>query len=450
MILHRSRAHGVRPVIVWLVVLAALAHESLLAEPGEIRVLPAKVYPAQVYRLRIEGRAAPDSSGWKWQASAGELLGDASSRVLWESPEASGKVRIGVTAPGEQGKATDHGTFVDVEVHSPSRDGMALVPAGTFVMGDSWTDTENPYFIPTFQNMTDKPAHRVYLDSYWIDRHRVTNRQYVSYLEDARTQGLVRVTESAVIGWHDNVPGDAEIPFYYFEVPESREAQGLPEILRRITWDGKRFGIREGHEDHAVMDVTWAGARAYALFYGRRLPSEAEWEKASRGTDARRFPWGNEAPTAYHAHVNAEKGRELVPVGSFSPTGDSAYGVADLFGGFEWVNDWFGEFYYHNNYSLLPIENPRGPEWGRDRPVRGISVYQTRAGDEYQNPLSFRYQWIFEFDHGHLFAHSDTGFRTALSAPERGAEELKADGLKLPEKESRTIPRPRLPERYDY
>lgn len=411
-------------------------------ESVTIRVSPERIYPSSVHRV-VLAESSKQGESPVWEASAGKLLLNGDTEVYWQAPAAVDKVTFfAITSKGRIQR--------EFSMRQALTDNMVLVPAGKFVMGDSWTDTNDPYFVPTFQNMTDKPAHRVHLDAYWIDRNRVTNRQYAAYLEEARSQGLVRVTEEAAVGWHEGV----EIPFYYFQVPRARFVDRLPEILGVITWDGDRFQVREGHEDHPVVDVTWAGSNAYARFYGKRLPTEAEWEKAARGTDARRYPWGNAAPTPYHAHVKVAQGNEFTPVGAFSPTGDSPYGVADLFGGFEWVHDWFDEFYYHNNYASRPIANPTGPEWGRDRPVRGVSVYQTTAGDEYLNPLSFRYQWIFEFGHGHLFAHSDTGFRAALSAPHAdhdASKEAKGrPGEELPEMEPVKIPRPRLPEKYEY
>jgi len=220
------------------------------------------------------------------------------------------------------------------------------------------------------------------------------------------------VIDGGVVGLYQGV----EVPFYYFDLEWLGEVGRIPELIRAIRWDGERFLPVPGTENHPVMDVTWSGAITYAFYLGKRLPTEAEWEKAARGTDGRRFPWGNEIPTRYHANVNAFFGESFRPVGSFSPVGDSPYGVADVLGGFEWVDDWFGIHYFRDHLSDLPLRNPEGPRWGLDHVIRGVAVFFRFFGDRFNlEPLSFRYQWVFEFQHGHLFAHKSTGFRCALT-----------------------------------
>ena len=208
---------------------------------------------------------------------------------------------------------------------------------------------------------------------------------------------------------------------------------------------------------HAVMDVTWAGARAYARYHGKRLLTEAEWERAARGSDQRIFPWGNELPTPYHADINFYFANEGRPVGHFSPLGDSPFGVADLLGSFEWVEDWYGIEYYRDKYADLPVHNPRGPEWGIDHPARGLSRMTTFNGnDEYLAPLAFRYQWVFEFGYGHLFAHNETGFRCALSGsapredPAPEAKPSESPSTPLPLKSEGLFPLPREGGSYGY
>lgn len=414
-----------------------------------VRVLPERVYPSIVYRLRLEGaeRSGGEPPYWSWSSSAGEILSDGATEVYWKSPGRPGSAIVDVVALGEDGTGTERRARLEVAIHRPDRDGMIFIPAGTFVMGDSWTDPRSPDFVPSIQNVSDKPPHRVFLDGYWIDRHRVTNRQYAAFLQDMWGQGLVDIRGEAVVGRHEGV----EIPFYYFRItPRPWRPGNVAHTIGALRWDGSTFTVREGLEEHAVMDVTWEGSKAYALYHGRRLPTEAQWEKAARGRSLQTFPWGDRLPGRYHAHVNLYNEEDILdsfPVGQYSPAGDSPYGVADLMGGFEWVEDWFDAFYYRDNYAPVPLHNPRGPEWGQDHPVRGVSPAASFLGPEqYLSPLSFRYQWVFEFNMGHLFAHSETTFRTVLplaeylEAPE-GARGLESEE-KLPLRREPRIPLP--------
>jgi len=125
------------------------------------------------------------------------------------------------------------------------------------------------------------------------------------------------------------------------------------------------------------MYVDWNQANAYCQWAGGKLPSEAQWEKAARGTDVQKYPWGNEQPDCGRANF---KGRNIwgkttyckgdtTRVGSY-PGGANPYGALDMTGNvWEWVNDWYGENYYQNS----PQKNPSGPDSGQDRELRGGS-----------------------------------------------------------------------------
>jgi len=175
---------------------------------------------------------------------------------------------------------------------------MMLVPEGEFIMG---SDTNQA---------VAKPAHAVYLDSYYIDKYEVTNTLYL----------------------------------------ECAEAGGCPtgggKYLRNPFW-----------AEHPVMDVTWYEAQNYCEWRGGSLPTEAQWEKAARDNDQRKFPWGNEPVTCDRARFT-ECGWMTDPVGSH-PAGASPYGVEDMAGNaWEWVYDWYQDDYYLES----PYENPTGPE----------------------------------------------------------------------------------------
>jgi formylglycine-generating enzyme required for sulfatase activity len=121
----------------------------------------------------------------------------------------------------------------------------------------------------------------------------VTAAQYARYLNAALAKGTVKIDGEAVVGYY---PGDP----YHGHKHEVEIAAGdwlhvpLNDPSLRLTFDGKNFGVQPGYENHPMTVVTWFGAKAYCEFYGGRLPSEAEWERAARGDDERPFPWGDE------------------------------------------------------------------------------------------------------------------------------------------------------------
>lgn len=179
---------------------------------------------------------------------------------------------------------------------------MIYIPAGEFLMGSDEDDNE-------------KPVHEVYLDGFYAARHPVTNVQYREF---------VTATEHR-----------------------------SPRHWKGITYP-------EGKGDHPVVWVSWHDARAYCSWLSEktgqeiRLPTEAEWEKAARGTDGRKYPWGNEFDRSkcntkqlvmYHA---APVGvGDTTPVGKYSPEGDSPYGVADMAGNvFEWTSSLYKPYPY--------------------------------------------------------------------------------------------------------
>ncbi len=175
---------------------------------------------------------------------------------------------------------------------------MVLVPAGEFVMGSDHDQAEA------------KPAHTVYLDTFYIDKFEVTNELYRACADAGACTG------------------------------------GGLRLLRNPVWVG-----------HPVMDVTWAQAQQYCEWRGGSLPTEAQWEKAARGTDQRKFPWGNDPVTCELARYG-DCGWMTTRVGTH-PKGASPYGAQDMAGNaWEWVYDWYDAKYY----SSSPAKNPTGPE----------------------------------------------------------------------------------------
>ena len=217
---------------------------------------------------------------------------------------------------------------------------LCLVPAGTFIMG---SDADMP---------NEAPVHEIYLDAYYIGKTEVTNAEYYPF-------------------WLENGgAGSEHTPISY---GGERVIQGMNSIYSEIKF-GTWPDIAKTKPNHSVIGVSWHSAVAYAAWRGMRLPTEAEWEKASRGTNARRWPWGNTFKqrindTTTHANVWSQSGAHLQPVASY-PTGASPYGVQDMAGNvWEWVADWYSETYYHHS----PDRNPKGPVVGSRRVVRGGS-----------------------------------------------------------------------------
>lgn len=224
---------------------------------------------------------------------------------------------------------------------------MVLIPAGEFIMGSDKGDDD------------EQPVHRVFLNSYYIDKFEVTNGRFAKFVEAIHS-----------------------------EPPWGFADQETPVV----------------HADHPVRWVNWMDAIGYCLWAGKRLPTEAEWEKAARGVDGRVYPWGNDPPTPVQAVFGLNEGAETVsPIGN-REKGQSPYGARDLAGNlYEWTTDWYDEEYY----KRIPAINPHGPAEGTAKVQRGGSYINT----PYRLRSSFRTK-------GDPTEHEpNVGFRCAQDAP---------------------------------
>ena len=197
------------------------------------------------------------------------------------------------------------------------KDGATLVyvPEGDFLMGSDEIRTPlNGEQSPSYYD--NHPQHSVFLDAFWIDKFEVTNGQYGMCVSAG------------------NCP--------------------LPTNLESVT-RSRYYGEAE-YDHYPVVYGEWFMAKAYCEWAGRRLPTEAEWEKAARGEDGNMYPWGNETPNDSFLNYNSPS-RDTSEVGMY-PNGASPYGAMDMAGNvWEWVNDW----YHSSYYQFMPDENPLGP-----------------------------------------------------------------------------------------
>jgi formylglycine-generating enzyme required for sulfatase activity len=232
--------------------------------------------------------------------------------------------------------------------------GMVLVPAGPFTMGST-------------EYSSEWSVHEVWLEAFWIDRYLVTNAQWAAFVESGEWRRCELWTEA---GWE---------------------------------WYQKESSIHNPDDsklDHPIVYVTWYESLAFTHWAGKGLLSEAQWEKAARGTDGRSYPWGDEF----------DKGkcntRELgiagtTPVDKYSPAGDSPYGVADMAGNvWEWTTSLYRPYPYRSN------DQRDDPDASGNRVLRSGSFCNSASNAH----ASYR------FDYAPVYASYDSGFRCGIVA----------------------------------
>ncbi len=238
---------------------------------------------------------------------------------------------------------------------------MVYVPAGSFEMGCN-TDHNNDFACPE----DEKPQHTVTLDAYYIYKFEVTNKEYAQCVKAGACQP-------------PTYSSSFDRPSYY----------GNPEF-----------------DSYPVIYVSWQEAFNYCEWVGMRLPTEAEWEKAARGSSGPlAYPWGDDPPTCtlanYYDNISdAYCTGDTTAAGSY-PTGASVYGAMDMAGNAtEWVNDWYDQDYYKTSPGL----NPQGPDTGTYKVLRGGSF------GAYPDLMRTSYRALFPGIHD-----GSNGFRCAES-----------------------------------
>jgi len=273
------------------------------------------------------------------------------------------------------------GVAVGVEPVVPSKDGaeMVFVPGGEFIMG---TDSKD---------MVDAPSHKIYVSSFYMDKYEVTNRQFARFLNDMKMPETKNGQRWAWVVLRSDLQTDERKDWWPTEIVyDQRTGKYVP---------------FPGYEEYPVISVSWYGADAYCRWAGKRLPTEAEWEFAARGgLERKEYPWGNEIPTGgvvfERKWTSNSDPPPTEPVGNWYPNG---YGLYDMAGNvWEWVSDWYDPNYYKKS----PKKDPKGPDVGVEKVLRGGSWFNSA----YYLRVAFRNHSVPENTDDAI------GFRCAMSA----------------------------------
>jgi formylglycine-generating enzyme required for sulfatase activity len=247
---------------------------------------------------------------------------------------------------------------------------MVQIPAGEFEVGNDSMDALD----------NERPAHKIYLDTYWIDRYPVTCGEYQVFIEAG---GYQNPEWWSVEGWKWLQTEQVTQPLYWNSdrrtTPWQQATQSVPlaqplSMTRSANVEKERRGVAHcTSNNHPVYGVSWYEAEAYSQFVGKRLPTEAEWEKAAswdaKANCRRTYPWGEDTPTPQHCNYD---GFKTTPVNAY-PQGQSSYGLYDTLGNvWEWTASWFDGYqgfasYPYKGYSQVYFDQKhrvlKGGSW---------------------------------------------------------------------------------------
>ena len=287
-----------------------------IAEKAGIRLLPVMLRKPDIESLPAAIKAVT------FLETQGSLPGAVAAEVHRISRELTGRRRRSMIAALAAVACVSAAAFYATKSRlwnaEAGKDGAprVLIPAGVFIMGDD----------------EESPRREIYLDAFHMDKYEVTVGRYARFLQST---------------------GNMKLPEEWDTVDTKTQAE-LP-----------------------VVGVDWQDADSYCRWAGKRLPTEAEWERAARAADERKYPWGNDAPTGDHAtfgkpYRNPVYKDGVAPVGAH-PKGASPFGIQDLSGNaWEWVADW-----YADSFPSSDVRNPKGPERGESKVMRGGGWYDS-------------------------------------------------------------------------
>ncbi|MDE0016930.1 MAG: SUMF1/EgtB/PvdO family nonheme iron enzyme [Candidatus Poribacteria bacterium] len=275
----------------------------------------------------------------KTGSPAGDVTGDGTVNVLDLVRVAQD---LGKTVPIGGGTTPSTGGGVTPPKPDPY-EGMVLIEAGEFRMGSNQSDRE-------------KPIHSVYVDAFYMDEYEVTNAQYAEFL---------------------NAKGK--------HTEAGKEWYRLGNAFSRIEYISRKYQVKGGYENHPVTMVSWYGAMAYAEWKGKRLPTEAEWEKAARGGLAGlTYPWGNTIDSNranYNNHV-----KDTTVVGKYAANG---YGLYDMTGNvWEWCLDEYNAGFYAISPSQNPLSGANSIQWLLDN-YTGVNTSRVLRGGSWGRNATF-------------------------------------------------------------
>lgn len=237
------------------------------------------------------------------------------------------------------------------EAQASPKPEIVLIPKGPFIMGSTESDVKwvvAKFFSESLEWYLDEtPAHEVFLDAYYIDKYEVTNEEFIKFRETVK----------------------------------GRE----PKFM-----DEPRFNKL----NHPVVGISWREAKEYCQWAGKRLPTEAEWEKAARGADGRYYPWGNEPdPTLANVRGLEDENRYTAPFGDYED-GKSPFGVHDLAGNvWEWTADWYLPYEGNRQESDLYgelLKVIKGGSWKSNMDLARSAIRGKAIPGQPQNYIGFR------------------------------------------------------------
>ncbi|MEK9142142.1 MAG: SUMF1/EgtB/PvdO family nonheme iron enzyme, partial [Nitrospirota bacterium] len=292
-----------------------LDSKSSVADLAKTRLKKSKVWRMldEVKATIADSKALPEktTSAQDTLEIAHKLSLDDEQQAVYEQLQKKLRARIELAAERARAATDQAKAAIPVE---PQEMPMTLVPAGEFTMGSNQGEDD------------ERPARQVYLDTFSMDKFEVTVGMYATFL---KATGI--------------------------DAPPDWQVMNQP-----------------AHQKRPVVKVDWSDANTYCRWAGKRLPTEAEWEKAARGTDGRLYPWGNDPPDRLRANYGKEEWNDhqaLVPVGTLHD-GQSPYGIYDMVGNvWEWTSDWYDKNAYKNSQT----RNPKGAASGESKVLRGGS-----------------------------------------------------------------------------